>query len=164
MGCRGFERLHSGRHTSYRPCNMSISFILLMNFYHRPPGPPGPVPEGEFTGDYLYWDATAEEWTVGSTEIYLGKNSDASGPNAIAIGELGKEHAFAHTVNAQEMASRTNPDPCLCLCSLFLFHLFFFFFLNATNQLRPRAVVASPLAQRRMLPAEMYPSPWATSQ
>jgi hypothetical protein len=50
-------------------------------------------PTGTFTGDYLYWNASASPgtWNVGSTNITLGRNAGQTGTgqglNAIAIGQ-----------------------------------------------------------------------------
>ena len=44
---------------------------------------------GQYYGDYIYWNNTPPNWSVGSTKISLGKNagSTSQGTNAVAIGE-----------------------------------------------------------------------------
>ena len=40
--------------------------------------------------DYVYWNSTTQQWTVGSLQVNLGGGALAGGTNAIAIGADGK--------------------------------------------------------------------------
>jgi hypothetical protein len=48
----------------------------------------GVIPTGTFTGDYLYWNASTSDWTVGSTAVNLGADTVA-GLESVAVGYRG---------------------------------------------------------------------------
>ena len=70
--------------------SLSFSFDCVSRL-HSVNGTDGTIAaSGTTAADYLYWNATTSEWTVGSGAVNLGARAVASGQNAVAIGQDGK--------------------------------------------------------------------------